>query len=173
MDKCPFTGLPCPYKKCIHVTEVTNLQATEAKDMCAACGLPYVAKEGGPAFDPKVNQVFQMINEVIKSAGLPEGKIILQPPVSTGCPTCGHTVEEIVITGKLGCGNCYDFYKKELMPLIEKCQSGATKHMGKSPQKNSVTLEQLENDLKAVIKIENYEKAAALRDEIKKLQSGK
>lgn len=179
MDKCPFTGLPCPHKKCIHVTEISNFQATEAKDMCAACGLPYIAKEGGPSFDSTVNQVFQMINNALKGAGLPEGKIVLQPPTQQpGCPTCGHTLEEIVLTGKLGCGGCYDFYKKELTPLIEKCQSGATKHVGKTPQKPiavkpKMSLEQLENELKAAIKIEDYKKAAVLRDEIRKLQGGK
>ncbi len=176
MDKCPVTGLPCPHKKCIHVTEVTNFQATEARDMCASCGLPYIAKEGGSFFDPMVNQVFQMITGVLKNAGLPEGKIVLQP--QTGCPTCGCTLEEIARTGKLGCGNCFDFYKKELIPLIEKCQAGATKHVGKTP-KNIATpapkmsLEQMEDELKAAIKIEDYVKAAALRDEIKKLKSRK
>jgi len=64
------------------------------------------------------------------------------------------------------------------MPLIEKCQAGATKHVGKTPKnpiaaKPKMSLEQLENELKAAIKIEDYEKAAALRDDIKKLQSGK
>ena len=172
MDKCPVTGVPCPHKKCIHVTEVSNFQATEAKNMCAACGLSYIAKEGGPHFDPMVNQVFQMITSALKSAGLPEGKIVLQP-MQQGCPTCGHSLEEVVMTGKLGCGNCYDFYKKELIPLIEKCQAAAIKHVGKKPNAAKISLEQLENELKAAIKVEDYEKAAALRDKIKKLQSGK
>lgn len=178
MEKCPVTGLPCPHKKCVHVTEVSNFQATGVMDMCASCGLPYMAKEGGPAFDQTANQVFQMITGVLKSAGLPEGKIVLQPPIQ-GCPTCGHTLEDIVMTGKIGCGDCYEFYKKELLPLIEKCQSGAVKHVGKSPKnkveppKPKLSLEQLENELKAAIKTEDYKKAAAMRDEIKKLKGGK
>jgi protein arginine kinase activator len=171
MDKCPITGLVCGYKKCIYITEVSNYEATEVKDMCAACGLPYIAQEGGPQFDSTANQVFQMISEVIKGVGLPEGKIVLQPMHNTGCPGCGHTLEEIIKTGKLGCGNCYEFYKKELIPLIQKCQAGAIKHQGKTPPP-PITLKKLEDDLKKAIEIEDYKEAAILRDKIRKLQSG-
>lgn len=169
MGKCPITGLPCLHKKCIHVTEVSNYQATEVKDMCMACGIPYIAKEGGPQFDPVTNQVFQMVNQVIKNTEIPHGKIVLQP--KQGCPACGHTLENILNTGKIGCGNCYEFYKKKLLPIIEKCQFGAIQHVGKIPRKTGPeSLKKLEDDLKAAIEKEDYEKAAALRNEINKLK---
>jgi len=176
MDKCPITGLPCDHKKSIHVTEVVNYQAVESKDMCALCGLQYITTEGGPAFDPTANQVFQIINSVIKDSGMQEGKIVLGPfqPPKIECPSCGHTPEDIMASGKIGCSKCYEYYKKDLLPLIEKCQTGATKHVGKVPKNlHPESLSKLENELKAAITKEDYEKAAALRDEIKKLQSGK
>lgn len=168
MDKCPITGLACPYKKYIHVTEVSNLQATEIKDMCAFCGLPYIAKEGGPELDPKVNKFFEMINSAIKNINIKK----LQPmdvikPHS--CPMCGYILKDILITGKVGCGNCYNFYKKELLPFIEKCQFGATQHKGKKPKKLFKSLQELEAELKVAIEKEDYEKASILKDEIKKL----
>lgn len=168
MDKCPVTGMPCPHKKIIHVTEVVNYQAIAVKNMCALCGLPYITTEGGPAFDPTANQVFQVINSIIKDPEVQEGKIVL----TQGCPNCGHTLEDIVMSGKIGCGNCYKFYKKELIPLIEKCQSGGLKHIGKVPKNltPSPDLKKIESDLKAAIDEENYEQAAKLRDQIKKLQ---
>lgn len=174
MDKCPNTGMPCPHHKSIHVTEVTNYQATEVKHMCTLCGLPYITTEGGPAFDPTAHQVFQVINSIIKDPETQEGKIILSPQV--GCPTCGLTLEEVLIIGKIGCADCYEHYKKELLPLIEKCQSGGLKHVGKVPKNippkkpSPELLKKLENDLKAAIAKEDYEQAGKLKDEIKKLQ---
>lgn len=168
MDKCPITGLLCPYKKHIHVTEVTNLQATEIKDMCAFCGLPYISKEGGPEFDSTASQIFDMINSVIKNIDIKEAQVILQP--IKGCPTCGQTLENILIAGKIGCGNCYNFYKKELLPIIEKCQCGSVQHIGKKPKKISKSLQELENELKIALKKEDYEKASQLKNEIKKLK---
>lgn len=190
MDKCPVTGLPCPHKKCIHVTEVANFQATQDNHMCVQCGLPYMAKEGGPHFNPAAQSVYQVINTLIKDPNTQEGHIALQPvepPKPIGCPKCGHTVEDILMTGKLGCNECYTHYKKDLLSLIEKCQSGGVKHVGKVPKVHgleeklkkayakeptpSKDLKTLETELKAAIKIEDYETAAKLRDEIKKLNS--
>ena len=170
MDKCPITGSPCPHIKCIHVTEVTNYQATEAKDMCTNCGLAYISDKGGPKYDSTAEQVFQMIGSILKNAVQDKPCGVIQPKKQIGCPTCGSTPEEILMTGKIGCGNCYEYYKKELAVLIEKCQSGATKHMGKVPKQfNPELTKKLEADLKVAIEKENYEQAAKLRDEIKKL----
>lgn len=145
MNKCPLTGNPCPHKRHIHVTEVSNYQATEVKDMCVLCGVPYIAKEGSPDFKPG-NPVFDMVNSIIKNADIKSSQIILQP-MPTGCPTCGHTLEDLLTIGKLGCGNCYSFYKKELIPLIQKCQSGATQHKGKVPKNfNPDLIKKLEAD---------------------------
>jgi len=172
MDKCPISGQPCPHRKYIHVTEVSNYQATESKDMCNFCGLPFIAEEGGPEFNLDAQQVFQMINSAIKHAVGQEAKVVIQPK-PTGCPTCGHTIEEILIAGKIGCGNCYNFYKKELLPLIEKCQSGGLKHVGKTPKNPLATapdLQTLEANLKIAIEKEDYETAGKINDEIKKLK---
>jgi protein arginine kinase activator len=172
MDKCPITGQPCPYKKCIHVTEVSNYQATESKNMCNFCGLPFITEEGGPEFNLAAQQVFQIINSAIKQAAGQDAKIVLHP-TPIGCPTCGHTLEEILMTGKIGCGECYKHYNKELLPLIEKCQSGGLKHVGKTPKNPLATapdLKTLEANLKTAIEKEEYETAERINVEIKKLK---
>lgn len=169
MDRCPFSGQFCPHKKYIHVTEVSNYQATESKNMCNFCGLPFIVKEGGPEFNLATQQVFQMINSAIKQAAGQKAKVV-KP---TGCPTCGHTIEEILITGKIGCGDCYNSYKKELLSLIEKCQSGGLKHVGKTPKNQLVKaldLKTLEANLKTAIEKEDYETAEKINDKIKNLK---
>jgi len=80
--------------------------------------------------------------------------------------SCGHTIRDIVFTGRVGCGNCYEYFKKELMPLIEMYQS-SLKHKGKVPKNIILTLEE---QLKRAVAKEDYETAARLRDEIKLLR---
>lgn len=159
MDKCPLTGNPCHHKKYIHVIEVSNCQATEVKNLCVVCGVPYMSSEAGPDFNAGGSSpVFDMINSIIKNADIKSSKVILQPPVSTGCPTCGYTLEDFMMTGKLGCGDCYSFYNKELIPLIQKCQYSATQHVGKMPKQfNPGLIKNLETEMKIAIEKEDHE----------------
>ena len=46
------------------------------------------------------------------------------------CDNCGYTFEDIVNTGKLGCGRCYDIFEERLDPIIRRIQ-GANQHVGR------------------------------------------
>jgi protein arginine kinase activator len=48
------------------------------------------------------------------------------------CPFCGGTSDEYMQTGLVGCAKCYDFFRAELDPHIERLQGGTT-HEGKVP----------------------------------------
>ncbi|MCD8372545.1 MAG: hypothetical protein LUD27_04520 [Clostridia bacterium] len=51
-------------------------------------------------------------------------------PRKTQCPVCGMRYSEFERTGLLGCPACYDIFKDELMPYIERIQ-GKVEHVGK------------------------------------------
>ena len=109
------------------------------------------------------------------------------------CNSCGYTFEDIVNTGRLGCGNCYDVFEDRLDPIIKKIQ-GSNRHIGRtgkiidskieekfsdskkednkeqSINKEVSEIEKLQNELKQAIKDERYEDAAKIRDEIKKIE---
>jgi protein arginine kinase activator len=106
------------------------------------------------------------------------------------CNNCGFTFEDIVNTGKFGCGNCYETFESKIAPLMKEIQ-GSTKHEGrlnKSKINNNIKvdtnkdnsknekklseIETLKDDLKNAIKEERYEDAAKLRDEIAKKEKG-
>ena len=76
----------------------------------------------------------------------------------------------------LGCPYDYEFFEKSLDPIIEKSQGGNTTHCGKVPSKlpsdskKQVDIVKLNKQLDSAVKNENYEAAAKLRDQIKKLQ---
>ena len=90
------------------------------------------------------------------------------------CETCGLTYEEFQNTGKLGCANCYHTFAEQLKPLLLRVH-GRSQHAGRVPQSHIMErkLAQCISDLKArmelAVSIEDFEEAAAIRDEIRAL----
>ncbi len=94
------------------------------------------------------------------------------------CPGCGLTYTQIEESGKMGCNLCYQTFEEYISPLLEKIH-GRVLHRGKMPRRGRMRsniegqLYQLHQALDKVVKKEEYEKAAQIRDKIKKLQSEK
>lgn len=102
------------------------------------------------------------------------------------CEVCGNTFENYAKTGLFGCPNCYNSFENKLDKLFLKMH-GKNRHVEnlnkkidnkgvKKENKNSVDskeykIEQLKQEIQELIKEENYEKAAIVRDEIKKLEN--
>jgi protein arginine kinase activator len=76
--------------------------------------------------------------------------------------------------GRLGCSQCYEFFQQQLIPLLRSIH-GNTRHVGKIPQRfaRQVSLRRkargLQDELELAIQLEQFERAAELRDEIRKL----
>jgi protein arginine kinase activator len=165
INKCPLTGQPCYQPKCIHITEVgPNYTCAGTKDLCVKCGL----NEMGIETKVQTTNLFDLLSSIIKDKDAVNVEVKLEP--LPGCPKCGYTVQDILTTGRLGCAECYDFFKDDLKPLISKYQGGATQHKGKIPA-HKESIEELESKLNEAVKKEEYTKAAELRDKIKKLKS--
>lgn len=100
------------------------------------------------------------------------------------CPTCKTSFDEIIKSGRVGCGDCYNYFEKELMQSIVGMH-GHTKHIGSVPntlQSGEIAenteeadkpdeLSILKSDLEKAVKEERYEDAAKLRDKIRNIGS--
>ncbi|MCX7805680.1 MAG: UvrB/UvrC motif-containing protein [Planctomycetota bacterium] len=95
----------------------------------------------------------------------------------TVCPACGITLAEFQTSGRFGCAEDYVAFQDEVVPLIEKIHD-ASQHIGKTPAQsgNRATddgeIRRLQAELKKAVQREDYEKAAEIRDAIRKLESG-
>ena len=88
------------------------------------------------------------------------------------CPTCGMTESELRQTGRVGCPDCYNTFSDILNPYVEKIH-GATRHIGAAPaaeQPKADPIETLRAQLKTAVENEEYEQAARLRDEIRRME---
>ena len=103
-----------------------------------------------------------------------------EPPKSNidsdiSCKNCGMTLRDFKETGILGCSECYKNFSSTVNPVINRVQ-GKVEHVGKIPKKcgKDITTKRKLNDLKQelqkAIALEEYEKAADLRDQIREIQ---
>jgi protein arginine kinase activator len=94
---------------------------------------------------------------------------------SERCENCGLTYSQFAQGGKLGCSNCYEVFKDKLNPLIRRIHS-SERHKGKVPARTGGKLrlikeiESLKTELGNLVKNEEFEKAAEVRDRIKDLE---
>lgn len=96
----------------------------------------------------------------------------------TVCPRCGTTSSEFGATGRLGCATCYTVFDNALRTLLHSMHAGL-KHCGKLPTDRAgrpdpgaperESLLELERELSRAVNAENYERAAELRDRIRRV----
>ncbi len=156
----------------IHITEIIN---DEAKEL-------HVCQQCAEAESIKMQQSFgiaDLLSGLMEFPGLVDDK-----EQALKCPACGMTYNDFKKMGRLGCSECYDAFKKVLLPLIKNIH-GSTNHVGKEPPRVTATERQikkmkviskkdrvieLREKLQKAIQNEEYEEAAALRDRIKALE---
>ena len=137
-------------------------------EMCADCPV-FQQKLHGEALSAKKNEA-----QVEGEAGL-------------YCGNCKTSLEAVKMGNPLGCSECYSVFSDllvnelaaaEKLPLYLRKALAAKKtqaiHLGKTPNKplmipSSSRLTALNEALNEALKIENYEQAAWLRDQIKAL----
>ncbi len=97
------------------------------------------------------------------------------------CPHCGMTYQEFVQSGKLGCNQCYEYFRKQLNLILCRLHGNA-EHIGKLPpaiKERNIRLNrinEIKDEMQKLILKEEYEQAAKLRDRIieeeKRLEDG-
>lgn len=156
----------------IHLTEISHGQRSETH-LCQHC-----AQQQGLGSQAQIplNELLSNLLAAAKAAGDSSGKPSSFPNPDKVCPACGMTLKRFADTSLLGCPQDYKYFQQELNPLIERTHAGQSHHCGKVPvhagqqQKNAVELMHLRKQLEQAVKDEDYETAAALRDQIRQLQ---
>ena len=87
------------------------------------------------------------------------------------CPTCGTSFDDFVQNSRFGCPDCYGVFDLFINDKIKQLQ-GSESHRGKQPE-GMKEITQLERRLKEALEKEDYETAAACRDQIRALKAGK
>lgn len=161
--QCDRCGRPAT----VHEVSVQEGAKVE-RNLCQEC-----ARQEGlvPGIHAPINE---LITKFVMSHGAAAKK---QADAATAarvkaCKACGITLAQFKQSGLLGCPSCYLSFADALGPLIERMQQGATHHTGKAPRRAGDAADRheriamLRKQLHDAIRAEQYERAAALRDQI-------
>ena len=95
------------------------------------------------------------------------------------CGKCNWDLQRFREKGRLGCENCYAVFQDLLFDALKNMHKSTT-HQGKTPDENSDQLKltrkmakvaELQQYLDDLVRDENYEKAALIRDKIAALKT--
>ena len=92
------------------------------------------------------------------------------------CINCGLSFADFRRHGRLGCEQCYESFHSRLQPIIKSIHN-ATQHMGKNVTEGKkkiaekFEIKKMRMTLQSAITKEDYEKAAKIRDQIRKIRS--
>ena len=93
------------------------------------------------------------------------------------CPGCGLTLADFKRTGRLGCGRCWGAFEGSLRGLLRKLHGG-TQHVGKvylppdpTEMDRTARIASLRRSLQRAVDAEDFERAAALRDQIRRTEA--
>jgi protein arginine kinase activator len=163
----------------IHYTEVINGVKNE-HHLCSECAKDVDLGYYSELFDGEF-PFANLIKGILSGSGLGQKNEDVNPLSQVVCTKCGMTYEEFTKEGRFGCAECYNVFGPLIVDNIKKIQ-GSSSHTGKRPsssvQGNAVhetgkpenRLEILQQQLQNALKIEEYEEAARIRDEIKLLR---
>lgn len=167
----------CDQSATIHLTEITDGHKVE-RHLCQAC-----AEAEGITVKSNI-PITQLLEDFILQAepDEPETDVSeledLAPAASAdlSCDICGMKLSEFRSEGRLGCPNDYDAFEPQLLTMLQRAHQGADQHLGKVPhradesQKTQNALLRLRAELKQAVACEDYERAAAIRDQIREME---
>jgi protein arginine kinase activator len=148
----------------VHLTEIVNEQMSELH-LCESC-----ANQKGAQVESHFG-LADLLSELADFGKAPEA----EEAATKACATCGMTYDDFRKVGRLGCAHCYQAFRRSLGGLLKRIH-GSPIHLGKSPTrfvkpaKAKAELAELKKRLSRAIEQEEFEEAARLRDQIRRME---
>lgn len=152
----------------VHFTRVVNGEKTD-RVLCEEC-----AREEG-AYHFMLGPQFTVQHVLGGLVGQPAGVRGRAESAARRCPHCGASYQRFAETGRLGCDRCYDTFAEELKPLVKRLH-GSLEHHGKIPRRggqqllHQQRLNTLRSQMLQAVQREDFEQAAQIRDDIRRLE---
>ncbi len=149
----------------MRVRRVDKTGRSSEIEVCADCA----RKQGFVEAEQVKSNVGQVLAEMKASRTAADERRMV-------CTRCGLTFAQFKRTGRLGCANCYDSFREKLEPLVRRLHNsvqhvGKTVGPGRTEAQKKLTVRRLNAELAKAIEQEDYERAAQLRDQLRKVSN--
>ena len=148
----------------IHLTQIVD-DEMKTLHLCERC-----AAEKGLETST-VPESFPLTDFLAKMG--PEDRVPAEHAPEASCSFCGLEFSEFKELGRLGCPHCWSAFEVQLRGLLRRIHGGS-QHLGKvylspdpSVSEMEKRLETLRRKLHRAVELEEFERAAELRDEIR------
>lgn len=185
----------CDSEATVHELRVINGKRVE-RHLCEKCARNEgIAVQVGMSVPEMIEKMLEQATQGQPTAPAPAGRPKVEVAKASVCPTCGATYAEFRQSGLLGCAECYRVFEPQLGPLLERAHEGGTHHVGKvprraltgaresaassgkppaeavlgGPEQRAGKAAALRKQLDEAVRAEQYERAAAIRDELRRL----
>lgn len=155
----------CSKSATLHITEIQDGNAV-AIHLCDTCAREYLDEESEQAGASPTAELAAKLEALVSD----------ENEADIRCTNCEISFSEFREQGRLGCPNCYEEFREELVPLLDNIHEGAM-HMGKRPLRSPTQTEdqsrliQMRHRQREAIEKEDYELAASLRDQILQIEA--
>lgn len=155
----------------VRYAEVVDGQVTD-QHLCAQC-LALHQKNAGLGFE------LPGPSPTARKPAAPAARPVARESLRTqrACSSCGALLSRILESGKVGCSTCYKTFGEQIESILEGLQR-SLQHKGKISRLEDnrarlrADLQNKRSLLRSVLKAEQYEEAARLRDEIRTMETG-
>jgi len=157
----------------IHIREYTDIGIRKI-NLCLECALKRGLNTAGNNIDLLLADIIKKVLN-IPSGRSKKGKNSLKRNISLICPSCGLSLHNFSKELKVGCPLCYSVFEK-IIDLIIYNYNNSLIYLGKLPDDiKKVTIQRsklrkLKRELKESLDLEQYMKAAIIRDKIKRVK---
>lgn len=171
--KCDKCGAPNVVTKIV-------IQGPEGKDseelnLCPTCFQTFIKehpeiKSGqmGKSLNDFLLGTLNLVNSDMNK-NLPHSNKPHEHMIKT-CAHCGTTLDRLSKSNRVGCAECYEVFAEEIDQILFEEIGNNRKTLDYDIQSNEEKIIILQEKLDSAIKDEEYELAALLRDEIKKIK---
>ncbi len=150
----------------VRYAEVVDGKVTD-QHLCAEC-LASHQQEAGAGFELSAPAVRK-----------PPAERVAQEAVRTqrACPLCGMLLSQVLESNRVGCSRCFESFGGQIESVLEGLHR-SLRHKGKvfrlddTRARVRANLETKRALLRSMLRAENYEEAATLRDDIRGLENG-
>ncbi len=169
--KCDKCGAPNVITKIV----IQGEKDAEELNLCAACFQKFIKdhpeiKNGqmGKSLNDFLLGTLNLVNSDINKTQ-PHTHKPHEHMIKT-CASCGTTLDRVAKSNRVGCADCYDVFAEEIDDILYEEIGNNRQTLDYDIQTNEEKIIILEEKLNSAVKDEEYELAALLRDELKKIK---